>query len=241
GDNKTLATITLEAMGAGSTVLNLFDVKVSDTNGNEQASADEDGTVMVGVGPTSTPTFTPTATPTITPTSTPTLTPTLTVTPTGTPTPTPTGTPAVGPRVLVFPATRLVGLGQAAVVEIRIEDVSDLYAADFHLSFDPILLQAQNVTPGGFLTGYVGVNKIDNEAGEISYAVTRQSPDPPVSESGVLATITFMALSEGSSPLTFISALLLDEGGNPIGATTGDGVILVGEVYLLYLPIVEKG
>jgi len=273
----TLAIITLKAMGAGGTALGLYDVTVSDTKGIEQVSTDEDGTVTVGAGPTSTPTFTPTATatntptttptltptitvtPTITPTSTPTLTPTITVTPTITPTPTltqtitptatptitptptPTGTPVSGARVIVSPATRLVGLGQAAAVEIRIENVSGLYAADLRLGFNPILLQAQSVTPGSFLAGYVAVNKIDNEAGEISYAVTRQRPDPPVSGDGVLATITFIGLSEGSSPLTFISALLLDGGGNRIGATTRDGVIVVGEVYQLYLPIVKRG
>jgi len=119
-----LATITLHAEGAGSTTLDLFDVKVSDTQGEEQPVGVRDGTVLVGpppvapfrvkfwydpqdakdiyvnvweVPPPPTPTPTPTApTPTMTPTPTGTP-PTPTATPTATPTHTPTATPTKTP------------------------------------------------------------------------------------------------------------------------------------------------
>ena len=92
----TLATITLSAAGAGTSLLDLQNTQVTDTQGNLQTPVtEEDGTVTVAASPTPTPTATATATPTDVPTATPTPTPTDTSTPTPTsvPTATPTSTP----------------------------------------------------------------------------------------------------------------------------------------------------
>jgi len=94
----TLATITLSAAGAGTSLLDLQNTQVTDTQGNLQTPVtEEDGTVTVVASPTPTPTATATATPTLTPTGTPTFTPTPTATDTATPTDVPTAAPTSTP------------------------------------------------------------------------------------------------------------------------------------------------
>ncbi len=106
-----LAVLTLEALEDGTTVLNLRNVKLFDTESATMPVRVEDGRLRVGSGvwptdvPTSTPLPTPTAGPTAVPTETPTegatlpptaadtATPTQEATPEPTATPTSTGTP----------------------------------------------------------------------------------------------------------------------------------------------------
>lgn len=104
-----LAVISLTAQGEGESYLDLQDVVVLDTANppNSQEATVEDGTVVVGAAPTSTPTATqtptatatptPTATPTDMSTQTPTNTPTATATATATPAPTATPTSTATP------------------------------------------------------------------------------------------------------------------------------------------------
>ncbi len=108
GGDGTLAVVTMTAQALGTTVLDLNNVRLSDTGGNAQTASVEDGAVTVVFWtqtPTITNTPTNTPTPTTTPTDTPTITPTATDTPTSTPTatdtptstPTPTDTPTSTP------------------------------------------------------------------------------------------------------------------------------------------------
>ncbi len=104
--------------------------------------------------------------------------------------------------------------GQAVDLTVLLSDVSDLYAYQFTLSFDPTLLQATAVTEGAFLgtggstigdTGY-----IDNNAGTISFIYNSLVGDiAGVSGAGALAKITFQTLGAGTTPLTFSDALFL--------------------------------
>ncbi len=148
---------------------------------------------------------------------------------------------AEGPVVRIVPASQYLALGGVTTVDIRIEDVTDLFGADVRLSFDPGKLEVQDANPvvagvqievgtfpdpgGG--KGFVALNSADNVAGQIAYAVVLLSPSPPVSGSGVLARVTFKAIGEGTSPIAFTSATLSDPQANPIAVTTEDGQIIV--------------
>jgi len=156
-------------------------------------------------------------------------------------------------KMLVSPFLQAMDLGATTTVDIRIEDVAGLYGAEVCLTFDPTRLEVQDLdplTPGvqirpGTLFDLVQCYVVptsgaDNNIGEIRYALTLRNPASPISGSGVLATVTFKAIGEGSSPLTFDTALLLDQGANQIEATAQGGSIVVGELYRLYLPIIAK-
>lgn len=121
-------------------------------------------------------------------------------------------------------------------VDIMINDVTDLWAADVRLSFDPGVLEVVDqdagktgvqIADGPLLnpSWYGFQEHADNTAGTIQYAVTQFNPDLPVSGSGVLATITFRAKSAGSSALTYTYTKLSDREGNELPADTTDGSV----------------
>ena len=151
---------------------------------------------------------------------------------------------ADGTVVRVVPASQYLTLGGVTTVDIRIENVTDLFGADVRLSFDPTKLAVQDANsaiagvqievgtfpdPSGG-QGFVALNSADNSTGQIAYAVILLSPASPVSGSGVLARVTFQAIGEGTSSIAFTSATLSDPQANPIAVTTEGGQIIVTPV-----------
>jgi hypothetical protein len=98
-------------------------------------------------------------------------------------------------------------------VPIIVEEVSELYAIDFEMTFDPNILEAQDGDPnmpgvqlgfGDFLDpGLLLFNTVDNEQGKIRLAMTQANPSEPKSGSGILFVIYFKALQSGESELSF--------------------------------------
>ena len=132
-------------------------------------------------------------------------------------------------KVSVSPATQSVEAGQQAVVQVMIEDVSGLYGAEVHLTFDPTLLQVSTLTSGTSLDPASGsvVSNYDNAAGTIDYAITLLAPAPAVDGSGVLCEVTFDTLTDGTSPVAISGAILADATGAQIPAATNDGEVVV--------------
>jgi hypothetical protein len=191
---------------------------------------------------TATTTVTPTPSPTQTSTTTPTVTssPTMTSTATDTPTATVTATPIASfTKLMVIPATDNVGIGNTRVIEIRLEDVINLYQVDFSLQFDASLLEVVDtdagqpgiqVEPGGFpdpAEGAIITNTANNTTGTIDFNVALQSPAAPIFGNGVVARITFRGLAVGTSNLLFTKALLRDPSDNFIDVTHVDGSLSV--------------
>ncbi len=139
--------------------------------------------------------------------------------------------------VVLSPASAEVDVGDTTTVNIRIENVADLYGAEVHLSFDPALLEVEDsdegmagvqVQPGSFLTpDFTAQNRVDLEAGTIDFAISQMAPTESVSGSGVLATITFKGKDGGTSNLDFSSVLLSDQGGEQIDAGSQNGSVTV--------------
>lgn len=108
-----------------------------------------------------------------------------------------------------------VDTGQTFTVNISLGEVSNLYAAEAHVAFDKVRLQvvdpdtgqpANHIQAGTLLapslaTG-IAVNRADNSAGTIDYAVTLTG-DTPVSGTGALATISFKAIAQGTATVLF--------------------------------------
>jgi hypothetical protein len=132
--------------------------------------------------------------------------------------------------------------GQIFVVNLYVDNVTNLYAADVHLSYDPALLQVLDADPNtdgvqiqplstflapDFVIKKKACNVVDPSdpdcavAGTVRYAVTQTNPRQPVSGSGPLAAVTFQALALGTSPLTISpgQCSLSGTGGATIAAT----------------------
>lgn len=148
---------------------------------------------------------------------------------------------AAGPAVAVDPATSSIVVGETTDVAVVISDVTSLYSASFHLTFDPAVLEVVDadlsrdgvqVYAGTFPgpsqgPGEIVTNVADNAAGTVDYDFTLIQPAPPASGSGVLAVIRFQAKATGTSALSITSALLWDPQNEPMAAETHGGSVEV--------------
>lgn len=141
---------------------------------------------------------------------------------------------AAGPQVTFAAAPNPAQQGGTVDINVLISQVTDLYAYQFSITFDPSLLQVSNVALGSFLsaggttTGDAGT--VDNTAGTISFAYNSLiGALPGVSGSGTLLTIHLNAIGTGTSALGFVpaDALFVDSNLNTIGLTTVDSSLQV--------------
>jgi LysM repeat protein len=148
---------------------------------------------------------------------------------------------AQGPTVVIDPPSREVAVEATTTVDIRIENVSDLFGAEVHLTFDPALLEGVDadagkagvqIQPGTFLSpDFTAQNEVDQAAGKVDFAISQMAPHGPVSGSGVLATITFKGKAVGISPINFVNVILAAPGGVQINAgTQGGSLTVIGDV-----------
>jgi hypothetical protein len=122
--------------------------------------------------------------------------------------------PAVKALEISAPFTT-VGVGDTFTVAISIADATELQSWQFDLAFNAVLLQANSVTEGAFLSSngtqqtLFSPGFIDNTTGVISL-VTDSYVDfsTPPSGSGDLVDISFTALAGGISPLTLSNVFL---------------------------------
>jgi hypothetical protein len=151
----------------------------------------------------------------------------------------------VGTVVSIRPAAGAYQLGETFAVEVRIDDVSDLYGVDVRVTFDPACLEVVEtaVTPGTDLLSppwLILFNQVDNQTGTIWYVVTLLNPHPPVSGSGVLYSFHFKTLAMGSAAVGITELTLSDINGELIPATTAGAVYQVGHQAFLPLAFNES-
>jgi hypothetical protein len=146
---------------------------------------------------------------------------------------------AICPSLLVAQVQAVVSPGSANVadgttfdVPVDISQVSDLYAYQFDLSFDPSVLDLLSISEGPFLSNVGSTfflpGTIDNTAGTATFnADSLVGPISGASGSGELAVFNFEALSEGSTALTLSNVSLLDSTPSNISFTMTDGQVVV--------------
>ncbi|MGD8969221.1 MAG: cohesin domain-containing protein, partial [Anaerolineae bacterium] len=147
------------------------------------------------------------------------------------------GIPEERPMLFIEPASAMTSISGTATVEIRIQNVTDLYGVQLHLSFDPSIVQVEdaipggdvNIAPGDFLQpgAVVYTNYVNNSTGEIEYVQSRQGAVPGVDGAGLLARITFHGEAAGVSPVEFTLHILSDPMSVPIAHGHADGEIIV--------------
>lgn len=161
------------------------------------------------------------------------------------------------PLVHVSPALAVVPIGGMACVDLRVENVENLFGFETVIHFDPsrvAVVDAQPSAPGvqievgPFLrpaspgNGYV-INSVNNTSGTIRLAITLFAPETGRSGSGVLATACFQGLNRGHSALTLVDAstMLLDPNVSFIPFATKSGGAFVGPVFQFRIPLVVRG
>lgn len=134
--------------------------------------------------------------------------------------------PAASAATLSAVADAPLRLGSTVEIDIRIDEVSDLYAYQYSFLFDPAVLQLSSYSAGSFLgTGGATVadgGSIDNGTGAISYAYgALLGAVDGVSGSGSLARYTFNVIGAGATTVQFGDVLFLDAGVNDISVQYG--------------------
>jgi hypothetical protein len=139
------------------------------------------------------------------------------------------------------------GLGVSIWLDMVVEDVEDLYAFAVKVRFDPTVLRVRRVVPGDFLDyehWLITVNKADNEAGLVELAITQTGQTPGQDGSGVLGSIIFEGISEGTSEVRFeeIDLRAIDWPNTQLIPSVGQpGTVTIGSGwYWGYLPIIMK-
>ncbi|HJW84828.1 MAG TPA: cohesin domain-containing protein [Anaerolineae bacterium] len=143
--------------------------------------------------------------------------------------------PPLTPATIVRldPPASEVRAGHLVRLSVRVEDVADLNCVDVQLTYDPAALEPQDaipltfgtqIAPGPFLhADQMMANSAED--GAIHYRVAQLWPNPPVSGSGVIASITFKALRAGSTSVAFESSAssLCDANGAPLAVSEWNG------------------
>lgn len=143
--------------------------------------------------------------------------------------------------VSLDPDSPTINVDRTVVVNIQIQDVSNLFGADIRLEYDPSVVEVvddNTLVPGTQINsgdfpdidggrGFVAQNEVDPEEGTIGYAMTLLNPAEPVDGSGTLASITFRGKAVDTSDVTFTSVLLSDDNANRIPVTKSGATITV--------------
>ncbi len=127
------------------------------------------------------------------------------------------------PVLSVTPTLTSVFVGNSFTVDINIEDVSDLFAWQLDVSYGPAgLLGATTRTVGGFLGGgqTFGGGTADDSLATITAMFSAASGSTGFSGAGILASLSFQALFEGTASISLFNLQLLDS--NLDSIFTGD-------------------
>jgi hypothetical protein len=140
-----------------------------------------------------------------------------------------TAAPAIAAPILeVSPASGVLGLGDTMWVDIDIQGIADLYAFDVVVAFNPLVVHAEDVIAGSFLTppALFFSDILDNTLGLVSGVGSRIGPVPGITGSGTLFSVLFRGTALGTSPLSFDFIDLMDSAGGRIVPERSDAGLL---------------
>jgi hypothetical protein len=150
------------------------------------------------------------------------------------PNPTPTPTPSSAPKVVnltMSPSTVTTTANQTFTVSLNMNAGTDsVSAADIHVAFDPTKVQAQAVTAGTMLPVVLATGVFDNTLGTATITLGSQ-PTTPATGSGTVATITFKAISSGSTSVNYAvttQTASVGKTGNTLNSTSGSAITISG-------------
>ena len=148
------------------------------------------------------------------------------------------------------PSSLTLGLGESGWIDIKLNNVNNLYGADIRVGFDGSVVQVLDAIPGDGVNVEPGVipqpdsiwrNEVHNDTGVIWYVVVQLSPSPPSNGSGTVFRIRVQGIGEGTTVLSFTYHKLSDAGSEPIPHSVGQCVIEVGEGVLTRTPTPTQG
>jgi len=139
--------------------------------------------------------------------------------------------PNLAAAMKIDPVTTYVDPGASFVVTVTIDDVVDLGAFEFDLTYDATRLDATGVVSGTFL-GSTGRTVAELGpvfgAGSVTYGAFTFGTDPGPNGDGALALVTFQATSVGTSTLHLQDQVATNTSGVTLSPSAEDGEVIVG-------------
>jgi hypothetical protein len=134
--------------------------------------------------------------------------------------------------IYVDPRTSTVIVAQVFTINIKISEVTDLYGWELKLKWNPMLLDALDVTEGNFLKNEGNtyfIKQINNTNGYLLAACTLIGDRPGVNGSGTLASVSFHTETEGTSALDLYDTKLGNSLEEPISHTVINGSVTISQ------------
>jgi hypothetical protein len=149
--------------------------------------------------------------------------------------------------IRILPQPAFVGVGGTVTVDVWLENVGNIYGLDFKLNFEKaeVSIPSGKVTPlwevfdeDNQFTISNKVISVDGAYNQLQYALTNVNPAEPFTGTGRVCSITFSGLAEGTTALDFTYAKGSTQDGDPLYPVQVDGIIVIGSMNRLRLPVV---
>ncbi len=129
--------------------------------------------------------------------------------------------------IKVDPYLSKVSSGSSFALNVKVENVTSLFGASFELKFDKDVLEATEAVKGDFLGPdvifYAGVDQ-----GSVGIGISRKAGAGGMDGDGVVAVVTFKAISAGEADVSFHRDALKMQ--DPTGAAVqGFGQVVAGD------------
>ena len=128
--------------------------------------------------------------------------------------------------IFIYPETSEGNVGENFTIEVKVSNVIDLYGYEFHLRWNPTLLDCVEVNEGPFLKSGGSTfftYKINSTEGCMVVDCTLLGDIQGVSGNGTLTTIKFYIKTTGECLLDLYDTILLDSAEQAIEHSATDG------------------
>ena len=152
-------------------------------------------------------------------------------------------------KISIKPQLQKLTISETAMIEVKIENVSDVGAFEFTLRYDNSVVQVKKVEGsdipqigesdvilGDFLSStgrmiVVAGSNVDNEHGALSYGAYSYGEDDGPNGEGILVQIPLTAVGEGHTALELTAVQVTDTDGNLIPVSIVNGSVDTGPDY----------
>ncbi|MGA2718751.1 MAG: cohesin domain-containing protein [Candidatus Acidiferrales bacterium] len=135
------------------------------------------------------------------------------------------------PQLRFDPATATMKPGDHATLGLSVTNVNDLYSIPLLIHYNPAVVQVEEVSDGGFLSGgsqqIAIVQRIDEQRGEVVVSATRQPNTPGVNGSGTLLGFKIRAVAPGNSDIQVLQVNARNSQQQSIPVVSGAATIRV--------------
>jgi general secretion pathway protein D len=129
------------------------------------------------------------------------------------------------------PSSATIKAGQRLTLGLNVANVNDLYSIPLLIHYDPKVIQVEDVTNGGFLSGgnqeVAIVQRVDAQNGQVIVSATRQPNTPGVNGSGALLGLVIRAVAPGTSPIQILQVNARNSQQQTIPMVSGEATINV--------------